>query len=99
MISIFIVAQDLKDLGGLNNENSDVRYPMSPEGIGSSSVRLPDAFSGSTGVAPWFWWGTVSFIRFASEKLGAADLARLGVSMARQWLYARFRRRRSQVQR
>ena len=46
MISIFIVAQDLEDLGGLNNENSDVRYPMSPEGIGSSSVRLPDAFSG-----------------------------------------------------
>ena len=41
----------------------------------------------------------VSFIRFASEKFGAADLARLGMSMVRQWLYARFRRRRGQVQR
>ena len=57
---------------------------MSREGIRSSSVCLPsDEFSGSTGVqvAPWFWWGRVSFIRFASEELGAADPERLGVSM------------------
>ena len=50
---------------------------MSPPGIDSSSLRLPGAFSGSTGVAPWVCCGTVNLILFASDA-GDGDAVRFG---------------------
>lgn len=72
------------------------RLPISPDGIGSSSLRFPGAFSGSTGEAPWFCSGTVSFMRLASVGLGTNDPERFGVSMVGvfEWYVFVFNRER-----
>jgi hypothetical protein len=53
------------------------RFAMSADWMGSCSLRLPGAFSGSTGVAPW---GTASLMRFGSF-WGFAEPARFGESI------------------